>query len=288
MPPRRFFVILECALVILCLARAAATQSHHSSSSPGRTLLLPRRIVSGERATLAVLDGNGRLAPGVVVNFSNGDRVKTDATGRGLFVAPLDAGVIFAFIAGRADRVVTVILTPAEASTSSMEIASVPRFASMADRLEILGKGFCGDADANQVRISGRSALVLASSPVSLAVLPPADLEPGDVTAEISCAKRAAPPFTIGLLEMDLEADGSPLKPGEHRTLTVHVHGTAEEVSLEARNLAPTVAELAGGRLVQILSSGGTRNQARFEVTGKKDGNFQIAIRLVPEMVPPQ
>jgi hypothetical protein len=84
-----------------------------------------------------------------------------------------------------------------------------------------------------------------------------------------------------------LEADGSPLKPGEHRTLGVRVHGTSEKVLLEARNLAPAIAELAGGRLVRVLSSGGTHNQARFEVTGRKDGNFQIAIRLGPKVASP-
>jgi hypothetical protein len=38
-------------------------------ASGARIVLLPRRIVSGERATLAVLDANGRLTPGVIVNF---------------------------------------------------------------------------------------------------------------------------------------------------------------------------------------------------------------------------
>ena len=286
MPLRRFSALFVYLLVVVCLPRTAEGQPPRASYS-GRTLLLPRRIVSGERATLAVLDSSGRLAPGVVVNFSNGDRLTTDATGRAMFVAPLDAGVIFASITGRTDRVLSVILTPAEASTSSIEIASVPRFASLADRFEVLGKGFCGDADANQVRISGRSALVLASSPVSLSVLPAVDLDPGDASVEISCAKRIARPFGLSLVGLDLEADDLPLKPDERRALTVRVRGTTEKISLEARNLAPAVAELAGGRLLQVLSSGGTRNQARFEVTGRKDGNFQIAIRLVPDMVAP-
>src|ERR1700758_5508314 len=62
--------------------------------SAARILLLPRRIVSGEHATLAVLGVNGRLTPGATITFSNGDRVKTDTTGRALFVAPLNPGVI--------------------------------------------------------------------------------------------------------------------------------------------------------------------------------------------------
>ena len=87
--------------IIVCwtFARHAASASLPAGSA--RILLLPRRIVSGERATLAVLDVNGRLTPGVTVNFSNGDRLTTDQTGRALFVAPLNPGVIFGSIAGR-------------------------------------------------------------------------------------------------------------------------------------------------------------------------------------------
>src|SRR2546422_10400360 len=108
-------------------------------------LLLPRQIVSGERATLAVLDVSGRLTPGVTVNFSNGDKLATDATGRALFVAPLTPGVLFASIAGRPGRVSTAVVPPSEAASSSVEIASVPRVASLTDRFELLGRGFCGD-----------------------------------------------------------------------------------------------------------------------------------------------
>jgi hypothetical protein len=94
-------------------APGASAQQSAPAASGARILLLPRRIVSGERATLAVLDVNGRLTPSVTVNFSNGDRLTTDATGRALFVAPLNPGVIFGSIAGRTGRVATAILSPA-------------------------------------------------------------------------------------------------------------------------------------------------------------------------------
>jgi hypothetical protein len=252
------------------------------ATSRARILLLPRQIVSGERATLAVLDVNGRLTPGVTVNFSNGDRLTTDATGRALFVAPLNPGVIFGSIAGRTGRVATAILSPGEAASASMEISSVPQVASLSDRFEIFGKGFCGDADANQVSIAGRPTIVLASSPSSLVLLPPAELQPGAAPVEISCAKRQSPPFSIALVGLELEADSSPLKPAEHRMLTVRVRGTEVKIALEARNLAPDVAELSGGNPARVSSSGGAENLARFEVVGRKNGSFLISIRLVP------
>jgi len=274
------------ALLLVAGAYAAIfgypiTAQQAPAASGARILILPRQVVSGERATLAVLDVNGRLTPGVTVNFSNGDRLTTDATGRALFVAPLNSGIVFGSIAGRAGRVPTAVLTAAEASAASIEVLSVPRVASLNDRFEVAGRGFCGEADANQVTIGGEAALVLASSPASLAVLPPADLEPGPRTVEIACAKHAAASFSVTFVGLELEADSSPLAPGEHRTLIVHVRGTSTKVVLEARNLAPEIAEMSAGTVVRLSSSGGADNVGRFEVVGRKHGSFLISIRLM-------
>jgi hypothetical protein len=266
----------------------AAPASDAPAPSAARILLLPRRMVSGERATVAVLGVNGRLTPGATIAFSNGDHLKTDATGRALFVAPLNAGVIFGSIEGRPGRASTMIVTPEEASSSTTEISSAPRVASLTDRFELLGKGFCGDADANQVAIAERGALVLASSPVALVVLPPLELPPGPAKIKVSCAKRDAPEFTVLFVGLDLQADSSPLKRGEHRRLTVRVSGTNEKISLEARNLAPDVAELVGGNPVRRFSSGEEENAAQFEVIGRNNGSFLISIRLVPNLGKPQ
>src|SRR5712692_5432984 len=204
---RRFWfaVALLCAVAFLLLDVVSAQQAPPASGA--RTLLLPRRIVSGETATLAVLDANGRLTPGVTVNFSNGDHLVTNVTGRALFVAPMNPGVIYATIAPRPTRVYTTILAPSEAGSSSMQVSSVPRFASLTDRFELSGSGFCGEADANTLRVAGKPALVLASSPSALIALAPTDLEPGPAAIEISCAKRSAARFSISFLALTLDAD---------------------------------------------------------------------------------
>lgn len=284
---RRRRLLVFASFAAAFFAARAAAQRPTPAVSGARILLLPRRVVSGERATLAVLDVNGRLTPGVTVNFSNADRLTTDATGRALFVAPLNPGVIFASIAGRTGRVATAILLPNEAAPASIEVSSASRVASLTDRFEVFGKGFCGDADANQVTVAGQRAIVLASSPASLIVLPPQDLQPGDAAVEISCAKRQSPRFSITLVGLDLEADSSPLKPGEHRELTVRVRGTTAKITLEARNLAPEIAELTGGNLARASSSGGAENLGKFEVVGRKNGSFLISIRLVPYLARP-
>jgi hypothetical protein len=279
---RRFLRISLNLVVFSAAAQVFSIAQQVPSSSGARILLLPRRIVSGERATLAVLDVNGRLTPGITVNFSNGDRLTTDVTGRALFVAPLNPGVVFASIAGRPGRVATAILTPREAAPTSIEISDVPQAASVTDRFEISGRGFCGDADSNHVTVGGQPALILASSPASLVVLPPMGLKPGAAAVEVSCTKNVAPAFLTTFVALELEADSSPLKPGEHRSLTVRVRGTISKIALEARNLAPDIAELTGGTVVKQSSSGSPNNAALFELVGRQRGRFVISIRLVP------
>ena len=206
---RRCPGLLSACLMVGVFALGASAQQPAPAASGARILLLPRRIVSGERATLAVLDVHGRLTPRVTVNFSNGDRLTSDATGRALFVAPLNPGMIFGSIAGRAGRVATTILSPSEAASTSIEVSSVPRVASLTDRFELFGKGFCGDADANQVLIAGQPAIVLASSPIALVVLPPPDLHPGSAAVQVSCANASRRRFPSPL-------SGSHSRPTPH------------------------------------------------------------------------
>ena len=279
--PPSFLVQCLCLALALHPVLSPAFAQKPPSPPSGRILLLPRTMVSGDRATLAVLDVNGRLASGATVVFSNGDRLTTDATGRALFVAPLNPGVIFGSIVGREGRVHVTILSPDETAVTGIAVDSIPRFATLTDRFEIAGRGFCGGADANQITISGEPAFVLASSPTSLVVLPPLELEPGRASVDISCAKRYGPPLEVVFIALNLEADSSPLLPGEHRQLSVHVRGTASKITLEAKNLAPDIAELTGGNPLRVSSSGGEENVARFEVVGRKRGSFLVSIRLL-------
>src|SRR5258708_35465384 len=92
--PRTGFVLLFLFLIagVFALETNAQQPAAAPAASGARMLLLPRRIVSGERATLAVLDVNGRLTPGVPVCFSDGGRFTTDETGRRLCGGRFDPG----------------------------------------------------------------------------------------------------------------------------------------------------------------------------------------------------
>jgi hypothetical protein len=196
--------------------------------------------------------------------------------------------VISAVLSGHPGRVYTTILSPTDASSPSIEISAAPRVASVTDRFELSGRSFCGDADANKVTVAGLPALVLASSPTSLVVLPPSDLGPGDASIVVACNKQESQHFVIRFVELTLEADSSPIKAGDHRTLTVRVRGTTSKVGLEAHNLAPDIAELAGGNPARLTSRGGAENTAHFQLTGKQHGSFVVSIRLLPTQSPPR
>jgi uncharacterized membrane protein len=270
-------------LGIVLPAGAAAQQAPVAKNA--RILVVPRRMVSGDRATLAVLDVSGRLTPGVKIAFSNGDHVTTDATGRGLFVAPLSPGVLYATIVGRPGRIQTQVVAAASSRTSETQILQAPHFASLSDRFELQGHGFCGDADKNVVQVNGQAALVLAASSESLAILPPEELEAGPADVTVGCGKSQAGAAHLTFLGLSLQADTSPLQPGQKRTLTVRISGSQEKVALEAHNLAPSIAELAGGNPAKAISTGGAQNVAVFPLTGKQQGNILVSIRLVPGAV---
>jgi len=279
---------LRSVQIFVFLCAVAASPCVHGQQSPpaknARILLLPRKMVSGDRATLAVLDVNGRLTPRITIAFSNGDHVTTNATGRGLFVAPLTPGILYATIQGRSGRVQTQVVA-ASTNKSAVEIIQAPHFVSLSDRFEMQGHGFCGDADKNVVQINGRDALVLAASSESMTVLPPEELEAGPADVTVACNRGQAGLSHVTLLSLSLEADHSPMQPGQQRTLKVHIGGSQEKVMLEARNLAPDIAELAGGNPAKAFSSGGAENVAIFPLTGKQRGNILVSIRLIPGAV---
>ena len=287
-PPSPFVLRSLClAAAFLALFFSASAQKSAALVQPGEFCSC-REPSSRESAQLSpCLTRTVASLLGAAVVFSNGDRLLTDATGRALFVAPLTPGVIRGSIVGREGHIPVTILSPDETAATAIQVDSIPKIASLADRFEITGRGFCGEADANQITVSGDPAFVLASSPTSLVVMPPPDLQPGRASVDISCAKRYGPPLEIVFVALTLEADSSPLAPGVHRQLTVRVRGTTSKVTLEAKNLAPDIAELTGGNPLRVSSSGGGENLAHFEVVGRKRGSFMISIRLLSSTLRP-
>src|SRR5712692_2234473 len=102
-------LILAVALALgLAVAPAAVAQN-----TPGAAIVLPGKLVAGERATLAVLDAEGRLAPEAEVEFGGGTRLSTDATGRLTFPVPNVPGILRVSLHGQAANASATVLAPA-------------------------------------------------------------------------------------------------------------------------------------------------------------------------------
>ncbi|HVB36259.1 MAG TPA: hypothetical protein VND42_03380, partial [Candidatus Acidoferrales bacterium] len=166
-------------LLIAALPIVAAPGAQAPMQSSPEQIVLPPELMAAEPATLAVLSLDGRVEAGVKLVLSNGEVVTTDESGRAHFLGPPDAGILIARIPGTELRAAADVLH--RAGAEKLEIATVPAMVALKDRFTIIGDGFQGDADRNQVELDGQPAFVLAASPIELVILASSKTAPGSV-----------------------------------------------------------------------------------------------------------
>ncbi|HEV3254994.1 MAG TPA: IPT/TIG domain-containing protein [Candidatus Acidoferrales bacterium] len=273
----------RCALLTLSLILFAAGLSAADEGQAPSALVLPRRLVAGQPATLAVIAADGRLLPGVGVEFSAGKKATTDATGRAFFIAPAGPGVLRAEIPGTQIRAAAIVQAP-EAPVL-IELTQVPKIVSLHDRFSLRGRGFRGEADRNRVQLGGQTALVLAASPVSLVVLPRPGTAPGSVSVVVNVAgAEASAPLEVVAVEFD---PAQPLVPKKKGSLLVRVRGTSEPMDLEVQNLSPGTLRFAHGDFERVTTRGGADNGAEISVKGIAAGDFSFRVRLLTPLAGP-
>ncbi len=279
---------LHLLLLTLLLAAAGSSASPSpqavSAGAPVQTVILPPKLVAGMPATLAVLGDDGRLAPGVGVELSGGQRVTTDATGRAVFTAPAAPGVLLARISDSTSGSAAVILPPTP--PEQMNLTRVPQVISLHDRFTVSGANFRGEADADNVQIAGQPALVLAASPVALGILAGPHVAPGVVQLAVDVAGMSASTSTT-LVALELETAKQGLAPGEKTTLLVRVKGGAQPLEVGIWNLSPDVVRFIGRYPEHILTSGGADNAVSFQIKGLRAGDFAFRARLISESLGP-
>lgn len=272
--------------LLAAMAPASSTVAQNPPNppekAPGATIVLPAKLVAGQKATLAVLDAEGRLAPGAVVAFTGGEHVLTDATGRLTFTAPSQAGVLLARLPGRGVSASTTVIAPSPSPPDGVQIADYPRVISLFDRFVVDGSGFRGEADGNRVMLGNQPALVLAASPVTLVALPGPRATEGPAQLLVEVGGRSPGPVPVTLVSVELHSPNKQLAPGEKGKLTVRLRGTDQRLPVEVRNLSPEVVELVRGNLQRVISSGGPGNTAEIELLGMRPGDFSVSVRLVP------
>jgi len=240
-----------------------------------------------------VLDSQGRLLPGVEVELSGGQKVTTDATGRAIFSVAAAPGVLTAKAHGREQSASAIIVAQddsasagaAEGTANVAKVISYPHILAVHDRFTVEGSGFRGVADSNHVYLNGDSCLVVASSPVSLVVLPGPSVPVGDVNLRVTVAGADAGQFPVSAVLLEFTGPSESVDAGTTGRLFVHAHGTAEPLLLEVRNGSPAVIHLEKGNVQRVKTSGGEDNSAPVEVKFLSGGNYAVFARLLaPEI----
>jgi len=274
-------------------ARKAAAPQEPAPASPS-TIVLPPKIVAGERGTLAVLDSAGRLVSGAAVDISGGGQIQTDATGRGTFVAPNQAGVMTAGLANHATFTTAIVPAPSEpaqqppatasaASTAQADFSRIvfPQMIALGDRLTLEGAGFRGDAQLDNVFLGDQPALVLAASSIALVALPNPHTVLGKTQLSVEAGGHSLVRALVTVVALDVTGPTKLLSAGKNGILAVEVNGTDEPVAIEVRNLSPDVVRLPQGNVAEVKTSGGKTNVAKIGLSGIKTGDYAISAHLV-------
>lgn len=185
-----------------------------------------------------------------------------------------------------------VILAPA-AAVAVQVCAQTEHPQTWAQDIAILSQMTPTEATAHQARIAQirrEVAYWLANHPNTAIQLPPAPAEPmttGQATAELSALRTAveaivaadpAHPFHLGMTEVEVSADLSPLSP------TAESITQSEIRAHQASNVAKAIDLLPG---VEISRIAGNRNEAAFMIRGfSSNGQVPIYMDGIPIYVP--
>jgi hypothetical protein len=287
-PPKRLALLF---LVAGFVVIAGAQEPPKARVPVPRTIILPLKMVTGTTATLAVIDSAGRLLPNVVVELSSGQKVTTNATGRAQLLAPDDPGKFIAKIAGKeifaistvAAPADSAIRSPADGSPDTVRVVSYPHALVIHDRFTMEGTGFRGAADSDHVFLADQQCLVVASSPVSLVVLPGPHVPIGAIRLRVSIAGHDTVEIPVSAVLLEFSGPTEAPDAGTQGKILLTVHGSTERLGVEVFNGSPRIIEFPNGNVQRVTTSGGEENIAPVELKFLAAGNYTITAKLVPD-----
>jgi hypothetical protein len=154
---------------------------------------------------------------------------------------------------------------------------------SLKDRFSICGGGFRGDADANRVTMNGDRALVAASSPECLVVLPSPRATPGSAKLTVESSGTVRNAITT-LVSLQFEGPQAAPLPGQRSELTVHVEGSDAPLDVTIQNETPGVLEFLKGDTQEVRTTGGAHNIANVAIGAIRSGDYSFTAKLVPSL----
>jgi hypothetical protein len=265
-------------------ATSVARPQSGPSTTWAVTIVLPPRLVADRPATLAVLGVDGRLAEGVIVDlgFHSGIdvRVKTDKTGRAVFLAPSGANVLIAKASGASAAALIDPPNPPQAAIS------LPPVTSLQDTSPMCGGGFHGEVEANHVRMNDDPALILAASPECVVVLAGPRVVPGTAKISIETGPTGEYIVTTTLVALHFDPPMPPLVPGQKSNLVLHVQGSDRPLDILVENKTPGILRFMRGDSQKLVTSGGAQNVAAIEIRTISTGDFSFHARLLANPEP--
>ncbi len=285
----RLGILFTLAGLALAISAAPRKQQSPPQNPPGppRNVILPQQLIAGSQATLAVLDANGRLVPGVDLKLSGSGKVTTDGSGRAAFVAPTAPGIFTAEVVENGLTFTTIALPlphnvpGSDGKDDGPPQVIFPSIISLHDRFGLDGAGFSGDARLNRVLLGALPALVLAASPVSLVAVPDPNTAVGAAKLVVGVNGRSSDPASVSIVSLKVTGPGKALAAGEKSALTIAVEGSRERLMIEVRNSSPEVVSLPRGNIQRVTTSGGESNAARIELEGVTPGDYSVSAHIV-------
>jgi hypothetical protein len=280
----RFFLLIS-VLPLYSAMEAAQQPPKPHAAAPPRQIILPPKVIAGAPGMLAVLDSRGRLLPKIEVEISDGQKVKTDVTGRAQFNAPSQPGPLVAKIVSHGITSTTDVVSPENLSASgpagAVAVNSYPHVMTQHDRFVLEGSGFRSEADSNHISLNGEPCLVVASSPVSIVVLPGSRVPVGEANLKIVAGGTDAGSFPVSVVALEFSGPSNAVDAGSTGKLILRARGTTLPLIVEVRNGSPRVIRLTQGNVQRLKTSGGEDNIAPIDVNFVTDGNYSVSARLV-------
>jgi hypothetical protein len=282
------------AAVFICVtttsSRATVQQKQIPPEMHGHAaiaeIILPAELEIEKPATLSVIDSDGMVVEGAIVSLPGGRKVTTDATGRARFVITSEPGAFIAEIPATAlqPRVrgySQVRAHPAQ-NSAVLTISEYPHTLVHGQPASVMGYGFRGDAESDGAFVGGKTAVILAASPMGIVFQTAEDANLGPASLVLSVAGVKREPVGVTIVSLDITRPEGKIVVGSKSEMFVRVAGTEQKVMLSIENRSPDVLELTNGNFHWTLSSGGVVNEATIGMRPRGAGDFSVSVRVAP------
>jgi hypothetical protein len=271
-------------------SRSAAQQKQIPPELNGHAavaeIVLPPEMEVEKPATLAAIDSDGMLVEGVIISLPGGRKVTTDATGRARFVVTSEPGAFIAEVPQSAlqprVRAYSLVRAHPAGNSSALTISEYPHVLVHGQPETVMGYGFRGDAEFDGASTGGKTAIILAASPMGIVFQTAEDADLGPASLVLSVAGIKSQLFTATIVSLEISQPTGIIVAGEKNEMFVRVAGTERKVLVAVENRAPDVLELTDGNFHWVMSSGGALNEATIGMRARSGGDFSVSVRVAP------